>query len=111
MKATISDFESKEGILWEGEALSASWDGSEGEFVICGDADDQALNAVVTSMEAKQRLIIGIEDPESTQLVWRGHVGSAKLDTLGSEQVICSLTMALDDWYGIFPHFSSFYFC
>lgn len=111
MKATISDFESKEGILWEGEALSASWGDGKGEFVICGDADDQALNALVTSIEEKQRLTIGIEDPELTQVVWRGHVGSAKFDASGSEQVVCSLTMALDDWFGIFPQFSSFYFC
>ncbi len=111
MKATISEFETMAGTVWEGEVLSASWDGDKGEFVIRGDADNEAFTAVVKSLLEKQKLTIGIEDTESTQLVWRGYVGSAKFQAFGSEQLECSLIMSLDDWFGISPQFSNFYFC
>lgn len=110
MKATISDLDNGENTLWEGEILSANWDGDRGEFVIRGDANSQALTAVVTSMLEKQRLAIGIEDAGSTQLVWRGYVSSARFQTFEAEQVECSLIVSLDDWFGIFPEYSSFYF-
>ncbi len=111
MKATISHLDNGENTLWEGEVLSANWDGDRGEFVIRGDADSQAFTAFVTSMLEKHRLSIGIEDTDATQLVWRGYVGSAKFQAYEAEQVECSLTVTLDDWFGIFPEYSSFYFC
>jgi hypothetical protein len=111
MRATISSLDNGENTLWEGEALSASWDGDRGEFVIRGDANSQAFTAVVTSMLEKHKLAIGIEDPEATQLVWRGYVGSAKFQSSEAEQIECSLIVSLDDWYGIFPEYNSFYFC
>ena len=107
MKATICEFETNDNPLWEGEALSAEWDGAQGEFVIRGDADDQAVSAVVNSIVEKHKLTIGIEDTQSTQLVWRGYVGSAKFQVQGPEHIECSLVMSLDDWFGIYPQFSS----
>jgi hypothetical protein len=111
MKVTISEPEKMDGTLWEGEALSANWDSEKCEVVIRGDADDEAFGAVMASIAEKHRLTIGIEDSGSTQVIWRGYVGSANFQTFEAEQVECCLTMALDDWYGIFPGFSSFYFC
>ncbi|UCG82404.1 MAG: hypothetical protein JSW38_09410 [Dehalococcoidia bacterium] len=107
MKATISEFETEDGPLWEGEALSFNWDGANGEFVILGEADDEGVSAVVNSIAEKQKLTIGIEDSGSTQLVWRGYVGSAQFQAHGPEHMKCSLIMALDDWYGIAPRFST----
>ena len=111
MKLTISEPNKINGTLWEGEALSASWDSEKCEFVIRGDTDDEAFGAVMASIVGKHRLIIGIEDPQSTQVIWQGYVGSAKFQAFEAEQVECCLTMSLDDWFGIFPGFSSFYFC
>jgi hypothetical protein len=110
MKATISELDSDQSSTWEGEAVSAEWDGRTGEFVIKGDAEDKALGAVLTSISGKQRLAIGLEDPESSQLVWRGTVGSARFVAFEAESVRCHLVLTLDDWFGIFPGFSSFYF-
>ena len=107
MKATISEFETEDHPLWEGEALSFKWDGDKGEFVIRGDADDRAVSAVVNSIAEKHKLTIGIEDTESTQLVWQGYVGSAKFQAYGPEHIECSLIMALDDWFGIAPRLST----
>jgi len=107
MKATISEFETEDAPLWEGEALSFNWDGDNGEFVIRGEADDQAVSAVVTSIAEKHKLTIGIEDTGSTQLVWRGYVGSARFQVHGPEHIECSLIMALDDWFSIAPRFST----
>ncbi len=111
MKATISELETAKGTLWEGEILSASWDGDTCEFVISGDTNDQAFNDVVASIVEKQRLTIGIEDADSTQLVWRGYVGSAKFNTAGSEKVECLLVMSLDDWFGIHAKSNDPYYC
>ena len=111
MKVTISEPETMDGTLWEGEVLSANWDSEKCEFLIRGDAGDEAFAAVMASIAEKHRLTIGIEDSGSTQVIWRGYVGSANFRTSDPEQVECYLTMALDDWYGIFPGFSSFYFC
>jgi len=110
MKVTISEPEKMNGTLWEGEILSANWDSEKCEFVIRGDADDEAFGAVMASIAEKHRLTIGIEDSGSTQVIWRGYVGSAKFQEFEAEQVECCLTMSLDDWFGIFPGFSSFYF-
>jgi len=111
MKVTISEPETMDGTLWEGEVLSANWDSEKCEFLIRGDAGDEAFAAVMASIAEKHRLTIGIEDSGSTQVIWRGYVGSANFRTSDPEQVECYLTMALDDWYGIFPGLSSFYFC
>ncbi len=110
MKATISKPESSPSPLWEGEAISADWNGRTGEFVISGDAEDEAFATVVTSIAEKQGLTIGIEDGECAQLVWRGHVDSAKFEMLDSGNVHCRLVLTLDDWFGIFPGFSNFYY-
>jgi len=69
-----------------------------------------AFATVVASIAEKQRLTIGIEDGDSAQLVWRGCVGSARFDAFESGNVHCHLVLTLDDWFGIFPGFSSFYF-
>ena len=105
MKATISEFEHNEGTLWEGEILSVNWNSDQGEFVICGNPNDENFNAVVTSIVEKQRLTIDIEDSGANQLVWHGYIGSAEFQPLGPEQMECSLTMSLDDWFGIIPNF------
>jgi hypothetical protein len=110
MKATISEPESSRSAVWEGEAISADWNRRTGEFVISGDAEDAAFATVVASIAEKQTLTIGIEDDDSAQLVWRGCVGSARFDTVESGNVQCHLVLTLDDWFGIFPGFSSFYF-
>lgn len=110
VKATISEPESSRSPVWEGEAISADWNGQTAEFVISGDAEDAAFATVVASIAEKQRLTIGIEDGDSAQLVWRGCVGSARFDAFESGNVHCHLVLSLDDWFGIFPGFSSFYF-
>jgi hypothetical protein len=110
MKATISELNSDQTAIWQGEAISADWNGRTGDFVISGDAEDKAFAAVVASIAEKQRLTIGIEDVEYAQLVWRGHVGSARFDALDSGRIQCHLVLTLEDWFGIFPGFSSFYF-
>jgi len=107
MRATISQFETEGHPLWEGEALSFQWDGDNGEFFIRGEADDQAVSAVVTSIAEKHKLTIGIEDTGSTQLVWRGYIGSAQFKAHGSEHMECILIMSLDDWFGTTPRFST----
>jgi hypothetical protein len=107
MKATICEFENGDCTLWEGEVLSADWDSSKGEFVICGDAGNESFSAVVTSIAEGQRLTIGMEDTESTQLVWRGQVGSAKFGPFEAERVECRLVMNLEDWFGVCPEFGS----
>jgi hypothetical protein len=111
MKATISELETDKGTLWEGEVLSASWDSTTVEFVIRGDTDDPAFNAVVTSMVEKQRLTVGIENNESTQLVWRGYIGSAKFNTDGIDKIDCLLVMSLDDWFGIQSKVNDSFYC
>ena len=107
MKATISEFEAEDCPLWEGEALRFKWDGDKGEFVIRGEADNRAVSAVVNSIADKHKLTIGIEDTGSTQLVWRGYVGSAHFEPHGPEHIECNLVMALDEWFGIAPQFSA----
>ena len=106
MKATISEFQNGECTLWEGEVLSANWDGSRGEFVIRGETGHESFSAVVTSIAEGQRLSIGVEDTESTQLVWRGQVGSARFGPFEDEHVDCTLVMNLDDWFGVCPEFN-----
>jgi len=44
MKVTLSELDNMEDTLWEGEALTASWDSDRSEFVIRGDMDNRALN-------------------------------------------------------------------
>ena len=111
MKATISEFDNLEATLWEGEAISADWDSETSEFVLRGKAGEDEFEAFMASVLKQDKVVVGIEDPTSTQLVWRGQVGSAKFRDSGSNKLECCLTMALDDWYGIFPGFSGFYFC
>jgi len=106
MRATICESDNGECTLWEGEVLSANWDGSAGEFVIRGQADNESFSAVVTRIAEGQRLTIGVGDTESTRLVWRGHVGSARFGPFEDEHVDCKLHMALDDWFGVCPEFT-----
>ena len=103
MRATISEFEQNHTALWEGEIISASWDGDSGEFKILGDPDSEAFRAVLSSITEKHKMTIGIEDPEATKLIWSGYIGSAIFQTSGTEQVECNLVMSLDDWFGIPP--------
>lgn len=106
MKVTIEDFEDVERSLWEGEALTASWDGDQGELVIRGDAQSRALTGVLNTMVEKRKLAIEIEDTGPGRLVWRGYLGSAEFLSFEEEKVECCLIMMLDDWFGIVPLFS-----
>lgn len=106
MKATICEYENGERTVWVGEVLSANWDSSQCEFVIRGEADNSSFSAIVTSIAEGQRLTIGIEDTKAAQVVWRGHVGSAKFGSFDAEQVECKLVMNLEDWFGVCPEFS-----
>ena len=110
MKATVEELDTTVRPLWNGEALYADWNGDRGEFLISGEASDQARDAIQKCVRDRVRLAIGIEDTGSTQLVWQGYAGSASFSDSGSEQTECLLTMSVDDWWGIFPGFSSFYF-
>ena len=110
MKATISELDAIEQPLWEGEMVSATWDSEKGEFVIRGDADNWAFTTVIKCIKEKLELAIGIEDAGSTQLILRGFVGNADFTTFGSEEMECCLDMSVQDWWGIFPRFSGFYF-
>ena len=103
MKATISHLDIKEDALWEGEVLSAEWDNNKGEFVIRGMKNYTALSGVVSSMVGKRLLTIEIEGKGPGLLVWRGYVRSANFQVFESGQVECSLSMLLDDWFGVFP--------
>jgi len=107
MKVTIEDFEDAERSLWEGEALTATWDSDQGELVIRGDAQSRALTGVLNSMVEKRKLAIEIEDTGPGRLVWRGYLGSAEFLSFEEEKVECCLIMMLDDWFGIVPLFSS----
>ncbi len=107
MKVTIVQYDNAEDALWEGEALSASWDSDRGEFVIRGDADNMACAGIVTSLAERRKLLVEIEDTGPGQLVWRGYVGSAEFLTFDSDEVECCLVMLLDDWFGIIPQFST----
>ena len=111
MKATISKLDSLERPLWEGEVLNANWDSDKSEFVIRGDADNQAFTSVMRCMKERARMSIGIEDADSTQLVWQGCVGNADFLTFASGEMECCLTMSIENWWGIFPRLSGFYFC
>ena len=109
MRATISHLDVIEDTLWEGEALSATREGRQGELVIRGSkGNSNALTAVVTSMVSRHQLTIEIEGNETGCLVWRGHVGSAEFHTFGPDQLQCSLVMLLDDWYSIVHRYSRF---
>ncbi len=101
MKAIISQIDMLGGTLWEGEALSFTWDSKRGEFVIRGEKDNRALTGVMVSMMQKYKLTIEVEDAGPGRLVWRGYLGSARFETDESESVDCYLSMALDDWFGI----------
>ena len=103
MKATISQLDFKEDALWEGEVLKADWDNNKGEFVIRGRKNYMALSGVVSSMVGKRLLTIEIEGNGPGLLVWRGFVRSANFQVFESGQVECSLSMLLDDWFGVFP--------
>lgn len=111
MKATISEFDNVEALLWQGEALSADWDSASGEFVLRGKSGEDEFEAFVASVLNQDKVVIGVEDSTSTQLVWRGQVGNARFRTSASGGLECCLTMSLHDWYGIFPGLSGFYFC
>jgi hypothetical protein len=111
MKATISEFDNLEATLWAGEAISVDWDSKTSEFVLRGKAGEDEFEAFMASVLNQDKVVVGIEDPTSTQLVWRGQVGSAKFRDSGPDRLECCLTMSLEDWYGIFPGFSGFYFC
>jgi hypothetical protein len=106
MKVTIEEFEDVDTSLWEGEALTATWDGEKGELVIRGDAQSRALTRVLSSMVDKRKLAIEIEDTGPGRLIWRGYLGSAEFLSFEAEQVECCLIMMLDDWFGILPLFS-----
>ena len=101
MKAIISQLDMHGGTLWEGEALSFTWDHNRGEFVIRGEKNNRALSGVIVSMMQRHKLTIEVEDDGPGQLVWRGYLGSAKFETDESESVDCYLSMALEDWFGI----------
>ena len=107
MKATICEYENDECTVWEGEVLSANWDSSQCEFVIRGEADDNSFSAIVTSIAEGQKLTVGMEDTGAAQVVWRGHVGSARFASFDAEHVECSLVMRLEDWFGVCPEFSA----
>jgi hypothetical protein len=110
MKATIEELDKIIRVLWKGEALQANWNGDRGEFVISGDVSDQVQAAILKCVRDRIKMAIGIEDIGSTQVVWRGYVGSAKFNESESKQIECRLAMFVDDWWGIFPGYSSFYF-
>ena len=109
MRATISHLDVIEDPLWEGEALSATREGRKGELVIRGSkGNSNALTAVVSSMVSRHQLTVEIEGNETGCLVWRGHVGCAEFHTFGSDQLECSLSILLDDWYSIVHRSSKF---
>lgn len=109
MKATISHLDVTENTLWEGEALSATREGRQGELVIRGSkGNSNALTAVITSMVRRHQLTVEIESNETGCLVWQGHVGSAEFHTFGPDQLQCSLVMLLDDWFSIAHRFTTF---
>jgi hypothetical protein len=108
MKAIISQIDMLGGALWEGEALSVTWDNIAGEFVILGDRDTRAISGVVLSMIENYQLTVELEDTTPGRLVWRGHVGSARFQPLDPEKVECCLTLSLDDWFGIVPRVNGF---
>ncbi|MBE0481325.1 MAG: hypothetical protein IBX68_10140 [Dehalococcoidia bacterium] len=110
LKLTISETDRIGATLWEGEALSATWDSSKVEFLIRGDTGSREFSRVMNSIAEKHRLVVGIEDRGLTQVVWRGQIGTARFKTHDPGHIELSLVMSLDDWFGIFPGFSSFYF-
>ena len=103
MKATLSHANKIGSTMWEGEVLNADWDNNRAEFVIRGKKNSTALIGVVSSLIEKHEITLEIEGTGPGLLVWRGYVGSAKFETLESEQVKCCLTMLLADWFGFFP--------
>ena len=107
MKVTIVQYENMEDAVWDGEALYATWDKDTGEFVIRGDMTSQACADVASSLAEKRKLLVEIEDTGSSQLVWRGYIGSAEFLSLDASDVECCLVMLLDDWFGIVPQFST----
>jgi hypothetical protein len=107
MKVTIVEYENAEDVVWDGEALYASWDKNTGEFVIRGAADSRACADVVSNLAQKRKLLVEIEDTGPGQLVWRGYVGTAEFLTFDTDEVECALVMLLDDWFGIVPQFST----
>ena len=102
MKATISEFDNVEATLWEGEAISVDWDGKTSDFVLRGKAGEDEFEAFMASVLNQDKVVVGIEDPTSTQLVWRGQVGElASAGTLG----ISSLAVGIEVGAGLFGVF------
>jgi hypothetical protein len=110
MKATINEVSALAHPLWQGEMISATWDCDRGEFIIRGDADNQAYTDMMRCVKDKIRMAIDIEDSESAQLIWQGHVGNADFLAFGSDEMECCLTISVEDWWGILPRLSGFYF-
>jgi len=105
-KVTIVQYENKEDVAWEGEALYARWDRQTGEYVISGDVDAGKCASAVASLAQKRNLLVEIEDNGPGQFVWRGYIGSAEFLSFDSDDIECCLVMMLDDWFGIVPQFS-----
>jgi hypothetical protein len=110
MNATIEELGTVVRPLWKGEALQANWNGDKGEFLLSADSIDQIQDVIMKCVKDRIKLAIGIEDMGSTQVVWRGYVDRVDFNESGSEKTECALAMFVDDWWGIFPGFSSFYF-
>lgn len=106
MKVTIVQYENKEDVAWEGEALYATWDKNTAEFVIRGDTDTKTYADAVATLAEKRKLLVEIEDTGPGQLVWRGYIGNAEFYSFDTDEVECCLVMMLDDWFGIVPQFS-----
>lgn len=111
MKATINETDTVVHPLWEGEALSAAWDRDIGKFVIRGESCAERHLAIEKCMHQRLRMAVSIEDSGATQLVWQGYIYHADFQLSASDQMECSLTMLINDWWGILPGFSGFYFC
>ena len=110
MKATIEELGTVTRPIWKGEALHANWNGDKGEFLLSANPSDPIQDVIMECVRARSKLAIGIEDTASTQVVWRGYIDTVDFNEAGSEKMECALAMFVDDWWGIFPEFSGFYF-
>ncbi|MDY6892933.1 MAG: hypothetical protein SVO26_04350 [Chloroflexota bacterium] len=106
MKVMIGQMDQQEAALWQGEALTASWDHKNDEFVIRSDNPRLAHASAASEAAKEYQLVVEIEDTGLGLVVWRGYVGTADFVLFEDEQVDSCLIMLLDEWLGIVPQFS-----
>ena len=97
MKIAIGGIGSGAETLWQGDALSTYWDIDRGELVIHGDADNEALCGLISSVLEKRRLRVDIEDKGPVKLRWHGSVRNVEFQSFEQGHAECFMWVLVDN--------------